>query len=124
MNSLPKYVLTHGKENTVWSNSHAVTPVDVARLKQTAKRPIAVYAWAGATQALMDQFDEIRLITYPLLLGRGTRPFDSGPRGDFNLSPTVHQWCGATPLPQPPGHLGAGDSSCETYSNHGSDLTN
>ena len=85
MNTLPKYVLTRGAERTGWANSHAVTIEDVARVKQKAKRPIAVYAGAGAAQALMDQIDEIRLIQYPVLLGGGTRLFNRDVRRDLQL---------------------------------------
>jgi dihydrofolate reductase len=38
MNTLPKYALTHGVEQTGWANSQAVTTKDVARVKQKAKR--------------------------------------------------------------------------------------
>ena len=85
MNTLPKYALTHGVERTGWANSQAVTTKDVARVKQKAKRPIAVYAGAGAAQALMDQIDEIRLIQYPVLLGGGTRLFNRDARRNLQL---------------------------------------
>jgi dihydrofolate reductase len=75
MNRLPKYVLTHGAEETGWNNSHAIRVEDVPRLKREAKRPIALYAGAGAAQALIDHLDEMRLIQYPVLLGGGTRLF-------------------------------------------------
>jgi dihydrofolate reductase len=75
MNRLPKYVLTHGGEDTGWNNSHAIRAEDVPRLKRDARRPIALYAGAGAAQALMDQLDEMRLIQYPILLGAGTPLF-------------------------------------------------
>lgn len=85
MNTLPKYVLTRGEERTGWANSHAVTTEDVTGLKLRAKRPIAVYAGAGAAQALMGQIDEIRLIQYPVLLGGGTRLFEDGIQRDLKL---------------------------------------
>jgi dihydrofolate reductase len=77
MNALPKYVLTHGREQTGWANSHAITADDVPRLKAEAKRPIALFAGAAAAQALLDRgfVDEIRLIQYPVLLGGGTPLF-------------------------------------------------
>ena len=77
MNALPKYVLTHGREQTGWANSHAITADDVPRLKANAKRPIALFAGAAAAQALLDRgfVDEIRLIQYPVLLGGGTQLF-------------------------------------------------
>ena len=75
MNRLPKYVLTHGAEETGWANSHAIRKDDVARLKREAKRPIALYAGASAAQSLMGEIDEMRLIEYPILLGGGTPLF-------------------------------------------------
>jgi dihydrofolate reductase len=85
MNALPKYVLTHGKETTGWANSHPVTVADVVRLKREARRPLALYAGASATHALMDHVDEIRLIQYPVLLGRGTRLFGEDTRRALRL---------------------------------------
>jgi len=87
MNALPKYVLTHGTERTGWANSHAITADDVPRLNREAKRPIALFAGAGAAQALLERgvVDEVRLIQYPVLLGGGTPLFtDDGARRDLN----------------------------------------
>jgi dihydrofolate reductase len=88
MHELPKYVLTHGKETTGWANSHAIRAEDVPRLKREAKRGLAVFAGAGAAQALLDRgdVDEIRLIQYPVLLGSGTPLFaHDGKRQDLEL---------------------------------------
>jgi dihydrofolate reductase len=99
MNALPKYVLTHGREQTGWANSHAITADDVARLKAEATRPIALFAGASAAQALLDRgyVDEIRLIQYPVLLGGGTPLFaDDGTRRPLTLL-SHEQWTsGAT----------------------------
>ncbi|MBA2457417.1 MAG: dihydrofolate reductase family protein [Gemmatimonadales bacterium] len=80
MNALPKYVLTHGEERTGWANSHAIAADAVPRLKREAKRPIALFAGAGATRALLERdfVNEVRLIQYPVLLGGGTRLFADG----------------------------------------------
>jgi len=77
MNTLPKYVLTHGAERTGWANSHAISLDDVPRLKAQARRPLAVYAGASAAQAVLDRgfVDEIRLFVYPVIIGGGTRLF-------------------------------------------------
>ena len=63
-NWLLTHVLTHGREQTGWATSHAITADDVPRLKAEAKRPIALFAGAAAAQALLDRgfVDEIRLI--------------------------------------------------------------
>lgn len=86
MNALPKYVLTHGEVRTGWANSHAIRPDDVPRLKREAGRPLALFAGAGAAQALLARgvVDEIRLIHYPVLLGGGTPLFaGNGRRHDL-----------------------------------------
>jgi dihydrofolate reductase len=98
MNALPKYVLTHDRERTGWSNSHAIKTGDVPRLKQEAARPIALFAGAGAAQALLDGevVDEIRLIQYPILLAGGTPLFaDDGKRRNLILISTERFESGA-----------------------------
>jgi RibD domain-containing protein len=70
MNALPKYVLTHGEETTVWANSHAIGVEDVSPLKREAAQSLLA----------ADEIDEIRLIRYPVLLGGGTPLFDQGGR--------------------------------------------
>jgi dihydrofolate reductase len=85
MNTLPKYVLTHGEDGTGWSNSRAAQTDEVLRVKRSSKRPIALYAGAVAARSLMDHIDELRLLQYPVFLGAGTRLFDRGSRRDFQL---------------------------------------
>jgi dihydrofolate reductase len=98
MNALPKYVLTHGTGNTGWANSHAIRVGDVRRLKREAKRELAVFAGAGAAQALLQSgdVDEIRLLQYPVLLGGGTRLFADGERRDLELIEISRVPSGAT----------------------------
>ena len=99
MNSLPKYVLTHGKEQTGWVNSRAVRLDDIARLKGEAKRPIALFAGASAAQAALDHayVDELRLIQYPVILGDGTPLFaKDGTRRDLELIESQRYDSGAT----------------------------
>jgi dihydrofolate reductase len=103
MNTLPKYVLTHGPERTGWANSHAITADDVSRLKHHSRRPIALFAGAAAAQSLLERnvIDEMRLIRYPLLLGGGTplfrsdgvrRPFVFIESRDFESGATLQRY--------------------------------
>jgi len=88
MNTLPKYVLTHGEEETGWSNSYAIRLHDIPRIMSEAQRPIALFAGASAAQSAMDHgfIDEIRLIQYPVILGAGTPLFQhDGKRRDLEL---------------------------------------
>jgi dihydrofolate reductase len=97
MNSLPKYVLTTGRERTGWANSHAIRVDDVPGLKRNAARPIALFAGAAAAQSLLDMVDEIRLIQYPILLGGGTPLFaDAGIRRQLKLTGSESFSSGAT----------------------------
>jgi dihydrofolate reductase len=99
MHDLPKYVLTHGGKRTGWANSRAIAVDDVPRLKRDAPRPLAVFAGASASQALLarDLVDEIRLLVYPVLLGGGTRLFaDDNRRRNFELMSIESFASGAT----------------------------
>lgn len=89
MNTLPKYVLTHGAERTGWTNSYAISASDVPRLKEAAERPIALFAGAATAQLLLEQgvVDEVRLIQYPIVLGGGTPLFaENGIRRKLTLT--------------------------------------
>jgi hypothetical protein len=71
-------VLTHGDARTGWFHSHAIRAADLPRPKRESRRPLALFAGAGAAQALLGVINEIRLIRYPVLLGRGTPLFREG----------------------------------------------
>lgn len=99
MNALPKYVLTHGAERTGWTHSHAITVADVPKLKSNAARPVAVFAGAGAAQALLERhlIDDVCLIQHPVLLGGGTPLFArDGIRRSLGLVETQRFASGAT----------------------------
>jgi dihydrofolate reductase len=99
MNKLPKYVLTHGEEQTGWSNSYAIRLHDIPRILSEARRPIALFAGASAAQAALDSgfVDEIRLIQYPVILGAGTPLFQhDGKRRDLKLIDSQSFDSGAT----------------------------
>jgi len=80
MNGLPKYVLTHGALDVEWEGSIPVRLDDLGRVKREATRPIALFAGASAVRAALRAgvVDELRLIRYPVLLGKGKPLFDGG----------------------------------------------
>ena len=99
MNTLPKFVLTHGEETTGWTNSHAIRLDELERIKREATRPVALFAGASAAQAALARrvLDEIRLLQYPVILGGGTPLFAAdGRRRDLQLEDSRRYASGAT----------------------------
>lgn len=83
MHELPKFVLTRGRLGAAWHNAQALEgdpALSIARLKQQAGPPLALFAGANAVQTVLrlGLFDELRLVINPILLGGGTRLFESG----------------------------------------------
>ena len=80
LNGLPKYVVSATLEAPRWSNSHVLTGdvvVAVTALKQRVDGVIVVYASGRLVRTLMehDLVDELRLMTFPFVLGAGERLF-------------------------------------------------
>jgi dihydrofolate reductase len=99
MNGLAKFVLTHRPLDAEWENSHPVLATDLARIKREATRPIALFAGAAAVRSALeaDVVDELRVICYPVLLGRGKPLFDgSGMRRELSLTEAREFSSGAT----------------------------
>ena len=80
LRSLPKYVISSTLANPEWENTTVLsTDVvnEVTKLKQAVQGDIVVYASSQLTPTLFKQnlVDEVRLMTYPWVLGAGTRLF-------------------------------------------------
>ena len=80
LNSIPKYVVSATLQDPQWNNSavlkgHVVN--EVSTLKQTLNGEIVVYASGQLAHALIehDLVDELRLMTYPFVVGAGERLF-------------------------------------------------
>ena len=80
LNSIPKYVVSASLEDPHWNNStvlkgHMVN--EVSTLKQTVNGEIVVYASGQLAHALIehDLVDELRLMTFPFVVGAGERLF-------------------------------------------------
>ena len=81
MNGLPKYVVSATLEDPRWTGSTVLDGdlvAAVSALKREIDGEIRVYASSGLVRTLMahDLVDELRLVVFPFLLGRGSRLFD------------------------------------------------
>jgi dihydrofolate reductase len=80
INAATKYVATHRAASLEWGPVQAVGPdiaEDVRRVKSTDGNDLIVSGSSTLTSVLLDQglVDEVVLIVYPVLLGRGKRLF-------------------------------------------------
>ncbi len=84
LNALPKYVVSSTLDNVDWSNSTLLkgdVVGSVEKLKEELEGDIVVYASGqlGRTLIANELVDELRLLTYPFVLGSGERLFgDTG----------------------------------------------
>jgi dihydrofolate reductase len=80
MRSLPKYVVSSTLEDLEWINSTVLkgdVVNEVSKLKERVNGDIVVYASGRLVPTLMehDLVDELRLMTFPFVLGAGERLF-------------------------------------------------
>jgi len=79
-NSVPKHVATHRSDALDWQNSHALEG-DLADAIRALKRQDGGYLLTHGSGDIVRQLlaaglvDELRLVIYPVLLGRGKRLF-------------------------------------------------
>jgi dihydrofolate reductase len=82
-NNLTKYVATHHPDTLTWRNSRALGNDAVAAVRELKKGDGPQLLTQGSTELLQlllahDLIDELRLLTYPLVLGKGKRLFGEG----------------------------------------------
>ncbi|AMV73635.1 dihydrofolate reductase family protein [Desulfuromonas carbonis] len=82
LNHRPKHVASRTRSTFAWNNSRHLPEVvsGVAELKRRCVGEIQVHGSAGLLQTLIahDLVDEYRILTFPVLLGRGKRLFGGG----------------------------------------------
>jgi dihydrofolate reductase len=83
MNRLPKYVASRTLKSTDWSNSSLIEGdlVDAVRdIRASVDGDILIFGSASIVHQLLPHglVDELRLMVYPTILGRGTRLFPDG----------------------------------------------
>jgi dihydrofolate reductase len=82
-NGTTKHVATHHPETLAWQNSHALggdIAAAVRELKRVDGPDLLTQGSSDLVHQLLatDLVDELRLLVYPVLLGRGKRLFDDG----------------------------------------------
>ena len=83
MNNDPKYVVSTTLQNPTWQNTTVISenvPEEIAKVKAATKGTVLV-AGSGtlvATLLAHDLVDELRLMLFPTILGRGRRLFPDG----------------------------------------------
>jgi dihydrofolate reductase len=80
VNGLPKYVVSATLDDPAWNNCKVLkgdVVREVSTLRQDVDGRIVVYASAGLVRTLIehDLVDEVRLMTYPFVVGAGERLF-------------------------------------------------
>lgn len=91
MNGMPKYVVSSTLEKAGWNNSTIIKTnlvEEVSALKQQPGVDILVAGSVTLIRALMEQdlVDEYRLLTYPIILGKGKRLFSDGLAASLKLT--------------------------------------
>jgi dihydrofolate reductase len=81
-NSVTKYVATSSRASLTWQNSVALhdVPADLAKLKQLDGPNLLIQGSSVLIQTLLkhDLIDELSLMVFPLVLGKGKRMFGEG----------------------------------------------
>ena len=82
-NRITKHVATHRPESLAWNNSRALGPDPIAALRALKRQDGPLLLTQGSSAFLQTLFasdvvDELCLLTFPVLLGKGKRLFERG----------------------------------------------
>lgn len=100
-NRVPKHVVTHRSNTLDWRNSHALTgdlPDAIRALKREDGADLLTWGSGDMVRQLLAAglVDELRLVIYPVVLGRGKRLFDDNAQASaFTLEHSVSAASGA-----------------------------
>jgi dihydrofolate reductase len=95
MNRLPKYLATRTLTTTAWVNTVILgpdVPAEVRALKERPGGDIVIFGSGILLQTLTrhDLVDEYRLLTFPVVIGKGKRMFtDDAAPASFRLTDSV-----------------------------------
>lgn len=94
INAVTKYVLSSSRKNSDWENSVFLSSIeDIKKLKDSEGGDIKVWGSATLVQLLLqhDLVEELALLIYPIILGKGKKLFDdsSTPSGFTLIESTV-----------------------------------
>ncbi len=81
INDVTKYVFSKTKKKSEWKNSVFLKSVaDIKKLKKSKGSDIKVWGSSKLIQLMLknDLVDELRIVMYPLTLGKGKKLFDGG----------------------------------------------
>jgi len=81
INEGTKYILSQSRDKTDWKNTVFLkSAADIKKLKNTDGADIQVWGSSELIHLLLkhDLVDELRVKTYPIILGEGKRLFDNG----------------------------------------------
>jgi dihydrofolate reductase len=90
LNAMPKFVASNTMRQADWSNTKVLSGDvvgQVRQLKDESGGDILVYGSAGLVHSLLPHglVDQVHMLVYPVVLGRGTRLFPAGYSGRFDL---------------------------------------
>jgi dihydrofolate reductase len=82
INGMPKYVASRTLQEPLAWNATLIkgdTAAEIARLKQESGRPLLQYGVGELTQTMLQHglVDELRLVVFPFIYGKGQHIFDS-----------------------------------------------